>query len=149
MPLFRRRAQVPDLAGLRRECREFIAQLELTEPDEDWIPTAIYYGKGGPRVAAFNLDAANITQALEEWLEENDATAWGFWATTWMVLADEVDAAPEARRPAEHPRRFEALLLSVHAADKSAMELARIERHEGAPPTLGEWEILDEGEPLR
>ena len=99
-------------------------------------------------MAAFNLDAANITEALWEWLEEIDATAWGFWATTWMVLADEVDAAPGAR-PAEHPRRFEALSLSVHAADKSAIEIARIERHEDAPPTLGEWEILDEGEPLR
>ena len=99
-------------------------------------------------MAAFNLDAANITQALGEWLEKNDATAWGFWRTAWMVLADDVDAAPEAR-PAEHPRRFEALLLSVHAIDKSAIELARIERHEHAPPTLGEWEILEEGEPLR
>jgi hypothetical protein len=147
MPLFRRRTQAPDLASLRRECREFIAQLELTEPDEDWIPSAIYYGKDGPGVAAFNLDPADITQALEEWLEEKDATAWGFWRTAWMVLADDVDAAPEAR-PAEHPRRFEALLLSVHAADKSAIELARIERHEDAPPTLREWEILDEGEPL-
>jgi hypothetical protein len=70
-------------------------------------------------------------------------TAWGFWRTAWMVLADDVDAAPGVR-PAEHPSRFEALLLSLHATDRSAIELARIERREDAPPTLGAWEIQDE-----
>jgi hypothetical protein len=48
MPLFKRREQVPNLALLRQECREFIRQLPLTDPDEDWIPTAIYYGAEAP-----------------------------------------------------------------------------------------------------
>jgi hypothetical protein len=26
-----------------------------------------------------------------------------------------------------------------------AVDFARIDRHDGRPPTLGEWEILDEG----
>jgi hypothetical protein len=143
VPLFKRREQAPDLAQLRQECREFIRQLPLTDPDEDWIPTAIYYGADGPGVVAFNLDADHITEALEEWLEEKQVTAWGFWRTAWMVLADDVDAAPGVR-PAEHPSRFEALLISLHAADRSAIELARIERRENAPPTLGDWEIQDE-----
>jgi hypothetical protein len=76
---------------------------------------------------------------------QNDVTAWGVWATTWFVLADDVDEAPGIR-PAEHPRGFEALLLRLHAADKSAIEIARIERHENAPPTIGKWELLEEKE---
>jgi hypothetical protein len=145
MPLFKRREQVPNLALLRQECREFIRQLPLTDPDEDWIPTAIYYGADGPGVVAFNLDPDHISEALEEFLVQNDVTAWGVWATTWFVLADDVDEAPGIR-PAEHPRGFEALLLRLHAADKSAIEIARIERHENAPPTIGKWELLEEKE---
>jgi hypothetical protein len=149
MPLFKRRAGLPppDLAKLRLACREFIRQMPPTDPDEVWIPAAIYYGTDGLGLAEFNLDAAEVTQAFEGFLEENSVTAWGFWATTWFVHADDVDAAPGVR-PEEHPRRFEALLLRLHAADESAIEIARIERHENAPPTLGMWEILEEGEPL-
>jgi hypothetical protein len=31
------------------------------------------------------------------------------------------------------------------AEDESAVDFARIERHDDRPPTLGEWEILEEG----
>jgi hypothetical protein len=48
-------------------------------------------------------------------------------------------------RPAEHPSRFEALVLQFDADGEQAVDFARIERHDDRPPTLGEWEILDEG----
>ena len=145
MPLFKRRQELPppDLATLRLACREFIGQMPPSDPDDVWIPTTIYYGTDGIGLAEFNLDPAEVTQALEEFLEENDVTAWGFWSTTWFVHADDVDAAPGVH-PEEHPDRLEAILLRLHAVDRSAIEIARIQRHEGVPPTLGEWEVLEE-----
>jgi hypothetical protein len=68
---------------------------------------------------------------------------------TWMVAGDDIDEddideASEVR-PAEHSRRFEALVLQLRAEDESAVDFARIERHDDPPPTLGAWEILEEG----
>ena len=152
MPLLKRRGKPPDLqevrsgppnlAELRRECRDVIAQLGLSHPEEDWIPTAWYYGPGGPGMAAFDIDASDLRSALEDFLAKERAMTWGFWATTWMVDADE---AVSGIRASEHPDRFEALVLQLQTERERALDFARIQRSEDRPPTLGTWEIQEEG----
>ena len=122
------------------------------DPDDDWAPMAMVSRADGTLLAVgidprFMANDGRKDMLAEEMLpailREQEATAIVLLTSTWYVDQSRRDAAEHGfRRPSQDPNRKEAVTLMGLSLTEQALWMADIERHEDAPPTLGEWRKL-------
>lgn len=129
---------------------------DFTEPDDDWFPVAHVLTKKGERfVLAIDLDfmqneatKGRLVKNLTDFIRKKKVTHFTLVLSTWIVKADrkpgiDLDTqAEEVGLPSQHPDREEMLLVTSFDADTFITGFALIERHDDAPPTLGEFERM-------
>lgn len=123
---------------------------EFTEADDDWLQFAFLEGIDddgdncrsivGPiddllRVAGADVTWRVLVPGLVEKFKAHRAV---ILLNTWQVQGTDADAGIA---PSEHPNRIEVLtLMDVTSEGVKNAGMAKIDRIEGKPPTLGEWD---------
>src|SRR4051794_23398958 len=142
---------------LTRVAQDGAAQVQANfdSYDDDWIPMLMAVDARG-RVSVVGVEGPHAGiertlwhRAVTRQLRSLRATAVAMLASTWQLSNE--DAAQHARGEsgydtiAEHPRRREALYLTVMSAGETRAYSANIERFDHQPPQLGPWQDLNRG----
>lgn len=125
---------------------------DFTEPDDDWISVAFLKSEtemhiiGLPGEIFANDHSKDV---LADWLR---MAMKMFQAKQYAVLfnvnglenpsEEDWKAYRRGRRLADFPNSYELLLLISGDVEQELCHNARINRTDGAPPTLGEWELV-------
>lgn len=114
---------------------------DFTDPDDDWMPMLFVKTPKGGVVMPLPLEDKNATAlALEIALKRAKATAVVMLTPAWTVQLDESELSDDTPAPSEHPNRRECVFLTFVDKDRAGMEIAFIERPDGKPPILGDFE---------
>lgn len=140
----------------------------FTNPDDDWTPVLMIWGRKGMDVVGIDGRWFNTTQGKDELakrvlpreIAKRGATMFAFVQSVWMVQIRVPDDDPEAQVQFEqaladaqaqriHQRADRVEMVHLFAADRFRVEMwhAPIARSPFAPPTLGEWVLFGEGDP--
>jgi len=122
--------------------------------DDDWVPVLLV--RMGKKCATMMVnitdDKETVGNAIAVYLRQHRVDEAVLIASSWTVCLDgkksfsEVDELPNV---SEHPERKETLVLTHVTKDSAQMFIADIHRHEGSPPTLGEWGMPTSGPAVR
>jgi len=149
-------SSTPDMRDLS-ELNEFIRTAAIgvgthLGPDSDWAPVAfLVTSDGDMKIVA--TDGWNNDRERKRYLDQISeaiinirAVAVGMVSTIWMLtIAKDKNYYPFVHpRPREHPQREEALLVIAMSAEESITAIATIDRHSNQPPSLREWEIVED-----
>jgi hypothetical protein len=129
----------------------------FTQPNDDWQPVLFLYSpeRGLQIIAIVNFDTA-AKQAFPAMLRalfyEHKPTSAAFVVSIWYVLADLPGAktAQEAMdlldgiQPSKHPDRKEAVQVTLCDGNIEETWRADIVRHASLPPSLKDWELMDQ-----
>ena len=138
---------IDDLAGVMRETIEGV-QRQFDEPDDDWLPMMGLVPQDGENVMlAIDADWLANDKSKDELVEKVMLPAIdGVGAKTiatifsaWMSVLPEDTKIEEIIRPSEDPDRVEAIVLTVMDSFKIKSWVAEIDRADGFPPALKEW----------
>jgi len=126
------------------------------EPDEDLMPVAfVLDGEGtlaivsiDPRFMATPATKEMLAQqVLPDVIRKHNGIAAAFVSAAWMATYERNDRNIHKQvPPKERPDRKEVVLFTAATALEVKSYSADIERHEDAPPTLGDWQFFGDGE---
>jgi hypothetical protein len=125
----------------------------FTEPDDDWMPTALVQNADSIVVAGLDPSFFGSTEAkdnladevLPALLRKYEAQRVALVMSSWMVSGKSEDVDMSVR-PSENPNRVEVVVVTVIDRDNAGMYVAEILRGK-EPPILGEWDAhLAEGD---
>lgn len=178
-PIHRRGVRVP-LTASEAEAAEVALDIlrhgaqtigaKFTDPDDDWLPTwAVITPDHGTIIGTGQHEAndqrakAAVTRHVASFARRVGAVAIGSLMSTWVVELD-VKGDPERARQIQRQveaaggsleniaERVERLIIFVYTAGSFTTYWATIDRHENAPPMLGEFKAelrsSDEGASL-
>jgi hypothetical protein len=118
----------------------------FTEPDDDWLPHLMIEHPGGMSVFQLSLVLFNGVEAknrLAEWMAEaiasSEARRFALVMSTWQVRGVSEAEIQRYGRVANHPARFEAVVLHVCDREREIWSIAEIKRSKTRPPRLGPW----------
>jgi len=135
-------------------------QQRFTKPDDDWWPIWLTLTRTQGTILTPERFAPQDKQptvaAVARWARRVGAVCVGHLHSSWTVIADQHGGRiPVERMQAIHrqmvaqhgstvgiPERMEVVMVALHTASGSAMHVADIERHAGAPPTLAPFRLL-------
>lgn len=132
---------------------------DLTEPEEDILPVLLWVGPYGmgimPLLEMGDDDAKDAIAAMMTTVIATGRAAQAVLITTsWMVSAPrDEDGKPKKSAmdamggvmPSQHPDRIEAVTaMYASLAGTDSMSHAVLTRYPDKPPTMGEWEGIDE-----
>ena len=131
-------------------------EAKLTEPDDDWQPIWLVLTPAQgtvltPETLRNDAEKDRMVRTVAEFARRVGATAIGHLHSSWHVpptkvspeRLDEIQAHMERFGTTEGvPEREEGLLIAVYTATTYRTVIVPIVRHENAPPTLGELELM-------
>lgn len=138
---------IDELASVMRDTVEGV-QRQFDEPDDDWIPMMGLVPQDGENVMlAIDADWLANDQSKDELVDKVMLPAIdGVGAKTiatmfsaWMSVLPEDTKIEEMVRPSEDPDRVEAIVLTVMDSFKIKTWVVEIDRADGCPPALKEW----------
>lgn len=124
---------IPQVEGM-------VASIE--EPEASLPPFAICQGRDGSLDLLDLSDADYVVgDAVAGFIQFRRTSEVAVVGTVWMVEYENEAIPPESERPlpAEHPDRFEALIVLIVDAEYAEAWRTRVERSASSPPALGEW----------
>lgn len=127
-----------DLMALLKEGAETI-QRTFKDPDDDWVPVLMV--RTGDKINVCLLEITDdkevASYTIMQVIRQCEADEAALIASSWFVRRDKVDSLDKPVRL--QPDRKEALVISHVTKDMTHVVTADINRHDGKPPTLGEW----------
>jgi hypothetical protein len=129
-------------------------QRKFTEPDDDWRPMwlVVTPTQGTVITPESMTNAAEreaVVRTVARFARERGAVAIGHLHSTWHVPPEKLSEERQREVFAQVdrqdgstegiPEREEAVMIALYTATTFRLVMAPIGRHEGAPPTLGEF----------
>lgn len=138
-------SEVSELLEEAKGFAEFAAE-GFTEPDEEWMPSAI--GKDADKkVIVMAIDCSffatpesknELAYMMARQVVEAGLVSFSLTLAAWAAVGE------DPRPPAERPDKKEILVVTSLTADEALMATADVHRFEDKPPELGEWKVEDE-----
>lgn len=131
----------------------------FTSPDDDWSAVMILNVEHQDKPIVVEFDSAymqnevtldELAERMRNMILMTQAVSVAIVLSAWMVsLTDEdLQGDEEIPPPSEHENRVEKLIVQVMDASHYEAYSAPILRDDEQPPGLGEWERLDDGNPM-
>lgn len=125
----------------------------FTEPDDDWAPV-LFAATADKTIGIIGLDpnlmndkdfaASVVTESLQQVGATAAALITSAWRSKQVEELMRLTKGNLRQTPSEAPDREEIVAVTVMDRESASMHVAVIERRDGKPPTLGEWDDIGE-----
>lgn len=118
--------------------------MESVDPDEDPLGHMLMVGEDGLGLVGFDPVLFNedlkprLASAITSLIAAHKPSTACFVSAAWQAIGTDPEYV-EGLMPSQQPNRREVVLILTVDHEGESYSEAPIERHEGAPPTLGEW----------
>lgn len=147
--------RVDELLEMLRTTAETIGN-RFERPDDDWLTVCAWHdsqeqrGTLAPLVFSNEDEKVRALAEVSDVMRACDADVAGLVMSSWGARVTKEQVAESERRgeslpkPSQSPLRQELLLILGKERGAPIVSMwAEIQRHDDAPPTLGEWEVSE------